>query len=197
MKNFNEMGKMELRAECKEAGIKNYSKMTVGTMRELLTEYHTPATVEVAEEVPAEPEAFVVGEFTYCPHCGTHLDNGVQDFENMLENHKSQSEIEPITHEFMCLACGEEFGEECELPVKGTGVKIEKDRPEQNGVKRPSAGGKCRAIWDHCDELYAQGLMPKPKLLKEAAEQFGWNPNNAVIEMYQWRKFQGIIGRQA
>lgn len=133
---------------------------------------------------------------THCPHCGIHLDNGLQDFENMLDAHKNQSEIEPITHEFMCLGCGEEFGEVCELPVKGEGIKIEKDRPEQNGIQRPSAGGKCRAIWDYCDELNEKGVMPMPKLLKEAAAEKGWNANNAVIEMYQWRKFHGIVGRQ-
>ena len=33
---------------------------------------------------------------------------------------------------------------------KTTGLIIEKNRPEQNGVKRPSAGGLCRAVWDAC-----------------------------------------------
>src|SRR5688572_21089010 len=28
------------------------------------------------------------------------------------------------------------------------GLKIEKDREQRNGVKRPSAGGACRAVWD-------------------------------------------------
>lgn len=133
---------------------------------------------------------------THCPHCDIHLSNGLQDFENMLDAHNNQSEIEPITHEFLCLGCGEEFGEERELPTKGTGIKIEKDRPEQNGIQRPSAGGKCRAIWDFCDELNEKGVIPMPKMLKEAAAEKGWNENNAVIEMYQWRKFHGIVGRQ-
>lgn len=78
----------------------------------------------------------------------------------------------------------------------GTGIKIEKDRPEQNGIVRPSVGGKCRAIWDACDALHAKGTMPMPKVIKELAQANGWNENNAVIEMYQWRKFNGIIGRQ-
>ena len=77
----------------------------------------------------------------------------------------------------------------------GTGIKIEKDRPEQNGIVRPSVGGKCRAIWDACDALHAKGTMPMPKVIKELAQENGWNENNAVIEMYQWRKFNGIIGR--
>jgi len=135
----------------------------------------------------------------HCPHCNVHLENGAWTFDEALEEHldpKSSAFPEMFTHEFLCLGCGEEFGEERELPVKGEGIKIEKDRPEQNGIVRPSAGGKCRAIWDFCDELNEKGVMPMPKLLKEAAREKGWNENNAVIEMYQWRKFHGIVGRQ-
>lgn len=74
-----------------------------------------------------------------------------------------------------------------------TGLKIEKDRPEQNGIKRPSAGGKCRAIWDALDEYRAEtGELPTSKTVKELAADSGWNPNNASIEYYQWRKFNGI-----
>lgn len=73
------------------------------------------------------------------------------------------------------------------------GLKIEKDRPEQNGVKRPSVGGKCRAIWDALDDYRAEtGELPTSKTVKELAADSGWNPNNASIEYYQWRKFNGI-----
>lgn len=76
----------------------------------------------------------------------------------------------------------------------GAGLKIEKDRPEQNGVKRPSAGGKCRAIWDALDAYRAEtGELPTSKTVKELAADEGWNPNNASIEYYQWRKFNGIV----
>ena len=33
--------------------------------------------------------------------------------------------------------------------------------------------------------------------VKAIAEANGWNPNNASIEYYQWRKFNGITGRVA
>jgi hypothetical protein len=80
-----------------------------------------------------------------------------------------------------------------ETPTEGTGLKIEKDRPEQNGVKRPSIGGKCRAIWDALDAYRAEtGELPTSKTVKELAADEGWNPNNASIEYYQWRKFHGI-----
>ncbi len=81
-------------------------------------------------------------------------------------------------------------------PTGITGIKIEKNRDEQNGIKRPSAGGKCRQVWDACDELYSEGAMPMPDVIKILSDRKGWNVNNALIEMYQWRKFHGIRGRQ-
>jgi hypothetical protein len=80
----------------------------------------------------------------------------------------------------------------------GSGLKIEKDRPEQNGIKRPSAGGRCRAVWDALDAYRAETKeLPTAKVVAELAADEGWNPNNASIEFYQWRKYNGITGRQA
>lgn len=79
------------------------------------------------------------------------------------------------------------------------GYKVEKDRPEQNGVIRPSKDGKCRQVWDKCDELRAAngGEAPSAKQMREVSEGMGWNTNNTMIEFYQWRKFNGITGRTA
>lgn len=74
---------------------------------------------------------------------------------------------------------------------------IEKDREERNGVKRPSAGGLCRAVWDFCDSVHTAEHTPAVKEVRLEAEARGWNPNNASIEYYQWRKFMGIRGRLA
>ncbi len=81
---------------------------------------------------------------------------------------------------------------------KTTGLIIEKNRPEQNSVKRPSAGGLCRAVWDACwAHQEVTGTPPTAKEVKAIAETNGWNTNNASIEYYQWRKFNGITGRVA
>lgn len=83
--------------------------------------------------------------------------------------------------------------QEAPATEEGTGLKIEKDRLEQNGIKRPSIGGKCRAIWDALDAYVKEtGEQPTSKTVKELAADEGWNPNNASIEFYQWRKFHGI-----
>ena len=73
-------------------------------------------------------------------------------------------------------------------------LKIEKDRPMQNGVKRPSIGGLCRAVWDALDKVYAagQGELPTSAHAKQLAIANGWNQNNASIELCQWRKFNGL-----
>lgn len=84
-------------------------------------------------------------------------------------------------------------------PVQvAVGLVIEKERPTQNGVTRPSAGGRCRAVWDALDAYRTEtGITPDAKVVRELAADEGWNPNNASIEFYQWRKFNGITGRAA
>jgi hypothetical protein len=79
-----------------------------------------------------------------------------------------------------------------------TTYTIEKNRPEQNGIKRPSAGGLCRAVWDACDDLRAKlDRIPTSKEIKQMAGEKSWNSNNTMIEFYQWRRYNGITGRSA
>lgn len=73
-------------------------------------------------------------------------------------------------------------------PKKKAAPKVE--RVEQNGVKRPGPG-KCLEVWEYLDQ---HGNM-MPKDLKQIAAEKGWNENNALIEMYGWRRFNGITGR--
>lgn len=68
--------------------------------------------------------------------------------------------------------------------------KTRAPRIVQNGVKRPGPGGLCAAVWDYLDE---KGNC-SPKDMKPVAEARNWNYNNVRIELYQWRKFNGITG---
>jgi len=173
MEKFAEMGKMELRAACKDAGIKNYSKMTVAQMRDELVAYHTANT-------PADD--FEMSQDELDAQVGRAKSDEVEG-EQPAEETPAEQPAAPAPKQVD--------------RHSGNGLKIEKNREERNGVKRPSAGGKCREIWDYLDEVYegGKGVMPTAKLVKEAAEQCDWNPNNASIEFYQWRKFNGITGR--
>lgn len=141
-----------------------------------------------------------------CPHCAIHLSNGhlTPDDEAANMGGTTLWEAGQQQMEHSCMGCGGEWGADRGAYVApaatvetGTGLKIEKDRPEQNGIKRPSIGGKCRAIWDALDEYRAEtGELPTSKTVKELAADSGWNPNNASIEYYQWRKFNGIAKGQ-
>lgn len=73
------------------------------------------------------------------------------------------------------------------------GLVIEQNRPKQNGVTRPSAGGACRAVWDFCWSVAP--AIPTVAQVKAHATKMGWNINNASIEYYCWRKYNGISGR--
>ena len=162
MINFNEMGKVELRQACKDAGIKNYGKMNNGGMRAALEAHYADA--KGAEEAPVS--------------IPSGLSTMVQQM--MGANQKKK----------------EERSAPAAAKRASSGLRIEKAREERNGIKKPSVGGQCRAVWDALDDMVAAGTQPTAKQVKALAEERGWNPNNASIEFYQWRKFNGIRGRQ-
>ena len=162
--------------------------------------WKTPEEADAPEVTPEEvdtPEQVAITtitENTRCPHCNIEvIDNGYITNGDEVNNVAITLE----KHEFECMACGEEFGPTI-TKIKGKGIKIQKDRPTQNGVTRPSEGGKCDAIWKVCDRmLSANGFAPTPSLLKEAIakEEPEANLSNAVAELYQWRRFNGLKGR--
>lgn len=71
------------------------------------------------------------------------------------------------------------------LPTAGNSGPTQR---EQNGVKRPAAGGLCAAVWDYLDARPATTA----KQIRETAGKEGWNVNNAMCELYAWRKFMGM-----
>lgn len=125
-----------------------------------------------------------------CPHCGADHTNGFIGYDDLDKAGKGT-----MGHEFACLGCGGEWGpvivRRATSKPTGTGLPIEKNREKQNGVARPSVGGKCRAVWDWLDAH----PTATSKDVKAVATEMGWNPGNASIELYQWRKFNGIAGR--
>lgn len=150
MKSFEEMNKMELRATCKAAQIKNYGKMDNAGMRMAL---HL-ANITKAEEKPAK---------------GSLVD--------IVSTQLNQPETEVKNGKF---------------PPRPKMKKLETVREERNGIKRPSVGGLCRAIWDMLDVVLLETcVVPSLKAVKKTAEERGWNLNNAVIEYYRWKKFSG------
>jgi hypothetical protein len=65
-------------------------------------------------------------------------------------------------------------------------------------ITRPKAGGMCAAVWDELDRVRA-GSNNVPTLgdVRKMAKRKHWNANNARIEYYRWRAFNGITVRPA
>lgn len=208
MKTLNEMNKVELRAACKEHGVKNYGKMTNDGMREALEAHHAASAKQeekVEQAAPATESASVdlntltLTEDDNCPHCGIHLSNGIGDFEQLIELHGPKKAHQLAQREFQCLACDGEWGplrgKYAAKPATATGkgIKIQKDREERNGMKRPSAGGKCAQVWEMMDKWYAEsGQIIAKKEFLEYAESQGWNRNMASSQRAYWTKFMGL-----
>lgn len=161
------MTKTELKAALDNAGVSYKAKANLETLQALFDQHCTPA--------PQAPE-----------DDGFTMSQAELDAQVLRSKPEDESEAETP-------APAPSAPEPTPTPSTGTGLKIEKDRVEQNGIKRPSIGGKCRAIWDALDAYRAEtGELPTSKTVKELAADEGWNPNNASIEYYQWRKFNGI-----
>lgn len=199
MTKMNDMTKAQLISALADLDVAAPRKANLETLRALyLVSYTGGVDLEAVRDMD-------------CPHCGIHLSNGLlhvddeshSDGVSEGKSYREAGDTDFLAGEFSCMGCGGHFGAIPELaaPAKrskptGTGLRIEKDREERNGVKRPSIGGKCRAIWDALDAVVAStGNQPTSQLVKGLAAEQGWNPSNASIEFYQWRKFNGIKGR--
>lgn len=173
----------------------------------------TDAEIDESNTAPQNPGDVNPMSFNVCPECGsTELYTGrningiVLHEETVIGCHHCDWEYEVPKPSMLAGLFGNMSGEipvpqvptENKAAPKSTGLTIEKDRPEQNGVKRPSAGGMCRAVWDACwEHQKSTETVPTAQWVKATALEKGWNPNNASIEYYQWRKFNGISGRVA
>ena len=204
-------GKWEIVPKVDYAKSETSEPQTEAEKEALVTEMETPETTET----PAEP---VIDQndpmnSRVCPECGStelyvgrNLQGFVVDEDKVIGCHHCDWEYEVPKPSMLTSLFSNMSGAvpvppapiEKKAETKSTGLTIEKDRPEQNGVKRPSAGGMCRAVWDACWAQQAEtGEVPTAKWVKEKAAAMGWNSNNASIEYYQWRKFNGISGRVA
>lgn len=75
-----------------------------------------------------------------------------------------------------------------------TGKTIEPNRPEQNGLKRPSKGSTCCIIWDTCDKITEQKTSTCTSAELFNALQ-GYNECTLRTQYARWRQFNGITGR--
>ena len=63
----------------------------------------------------------------------------------------------------------------------------------QNGIQAPMKAGKCKAIWDACQEYYNNtGCVPSINEVIALPALKDANINNTKIEFYRWRQFNGL-----
>lgn len=193
---FDAMGKEELRAACREAGV-SYSKLNNDGMRAALTAHYASlevaeaATEEVAaqEEVvqqPARPNVFaqMLGLESAPLPVGCGAGTRVVDGKKVDPNaSKAKGESRARVEKNPAPAVPR---------VSRKGYTIQKEREERNGVKRPSEGTVCGAVWAEFDK----NPEIKASELADLADTNGWNRTNVSCEFYAWRKFNGIKGRR-
>lgn len=87
-------------------------------------------------------------------------------------------------------------------PAKATSnySRVERNRDEANGVKRPSAGTLCAQVWDIATQLSNGDEKPTTKVAKlsevvKAAVAKGINQYTARTQYARWRVFHGVTGR--
>jgi len=188
---FEAMGKTELRAACKEAGVKNYGKMNNDGMREALRTTAAPAVAPVEAEVEEQAAPVRNGfmDLLNPPKMPASVNAG--SVTRVVDGKKVTAKSAPIKTEPRARV------EKAPAPfvpkVDRKGYTIQKEREAQNGVKRPSAGTVCGAVWDAFDANPAV----KAGELAALADANGWNRTNVSCEFYAWRKFMGIKGRAA
>lgn len=184
--NFDLLNKGQLREAMRNAGL-SYSGLNVVAMREALVVH-----ANVGEDLPHEldgTEPLSAEDAALLQEVDAAVDEIMQEDPAVVVQ-----ETRTVVAEGTDLAIVAPVAPGTRATSKG--IKIQKDRPMQNGVKQPSAGSACRLVWDWLDSEVAAGRVPTVKSAKsDYAEKNGTNPNNASIEFYNWRKFNGIVGR--
>lgn len=76
-----------------------------------------------------------------------------------------------------------------------TNRTVQKNRPTQFGVTRPSNGTICADIWAALDKILSTGVHPTTKDLATLRDQNGWQKHTASTQFQRFRQFNGIMPR--
>jgi Rieske Fe-S protein len=186
------LSKSQVRAALRAASVEFDPSLNLEQLQALLDDYRAGADIAIAADVaqnaaPVEQEAVEVA---------APMQEVVEPAQEEIVTEPVQFDIEAALAEFAAPLQGPPIA--VMQRATSAGVRVEANRPMQNGVRRPSAGTLCRAVWDFCGH-YADtyGEAPTIRTVKAHAASVDWNTNNASIEFYNWRKFNGISARRA
>ncbi len=215
MSNFAQMNKGALRQAMREAGLP-YTGLNTDAMRAAL-EAASVATVEPGTPTDDAPMPQFSGsvEEQSEQHIAAMPVAEMTDEDRALlaELEAAEEQVAEVAQEVSIHAASNQLianalaSGELVLPTvapapatsprtTSKGVRIQKDRPTANGVKMPSEGTLCRAVWDEIQRSEDAAAPHTVKTIKTWAEANGTNVNNAAIEFYARRKFYGISGRK-
>lgn len=191
---FDAMGKEELRAAMREAGI-SYSKLNNDGMRaSLVAHYAKSEAVEEQvedEEQTAPAQKSALAQMLGLTAAPVFPAAPVGNSYRVVDGKRVEAKATKEKGETRTRT--EKPAAPAVPRVSRKGYTIQKEREERNGVKRPSEGTVCGAVWAEFDK------NPEIKAadLADLADTNGWNRTNVSCEFYAWRKFNGIKGRAA
>lgn len=207
--SFENMGKVELRAACKAAGVA-YGKLNNDGMRAALTAKQAeqgigpvgsdnrPAPIDpvLRKQVETYMEKTKDAPFvSKSKYAGRNIGEAVQDEKVKIGTLNVQTGVvTPVVETPVVDVTPRETV--TGKVVKPKSLKIEKVRDNQNKVTRPSAGSICRQIWDQLDtKRAADKAVPTFENLRDLMKQYGWSKNTAMTQYQRWKQFNGVMPR--
>ena len=151
------------------------------------------ASLEEANRAAEEDKFFIDATgYSHCPECGIHLSNGYTDFEGTVESMGSRAKaFEAQKHEFSCLGCGGEWGEEIAAPAPrkapASRQSGERDRSDPELV-RPT-----KMVWEIAEKMKAAAAAagepaPKRKEVVAACIEAGIAAGTSRTQYQHWFK---------
>lgn len=201
LSQVTEGSKVSLRAMCKEAGLANYSTMSVAGMK-LALSAHLAAETALVPEPESEPQ-FNGGEENFAAETGTELAEEIARQVASLPMATPSGNGNPPVATFVPMGFYKP-GYVAPAPVAVRAPKAAKparvQMPMQNGQRQPKPGTICASIWAWCEAQNNAGVRPEVKALRAALGMGGVGGGTAdhttcTVQFYAWRRFNGIRGR--
>jgi hypothetical protein len=137
--------------------------------------------------------------FHECPECGTHLENGVCDFEGLLDARDGNfNEAYKLQQkEFACMVCDYEWGDDVKhpadeeaVPSNTTASKRTYKRTGESSYPDSTVDSPVDVAWNLYDELAAATGFNNivRKVFIADAIGLGINPNTASTQFTAWKK---------
>lgn len=141
--------------------------------------------------VSEEDESLILAcGVTHCPSCGTHLSNGLLDYDSLVDQRGEKEAFKLQKHEWSCMGCNHEFGKPIDPPATSSRAnKTGRHYPNRNhSTDEVVEYGPSELVFEIADSMPGA----KRKEVVEAAIAKGVTPNTARAAYQHWRKARGL-----